>query len=260
LPDYVTDTTIKVYDSDNLGDIFKDGVENGFTVLLLPFGSKVHSVFAEKASSFDQFGCYPVCGWVTGGQSLATLMTDKSYAVSGHDAQVHADKAVAMNIRLPADKYAEIYIFNPYKPGKIGIRFDETGMTVKDAWINGVKRNFAEYLRETGFDLSYPFIANYAGALLNMICVGMDDNLAHMSTPVFKGIDYFIGEVDYDLDEPDLTDDEIILTIICISNYEKQVISERYLQKMNGPAAFGEIAYQLLNKTTVYVKVGTMEN
>jgi len=30
---------------------------------------------------------------------------------------------------------------------------------------------------------------------------------------------------------------------------------EKYLKKMDGPVVFGEIAYQLLNRTTVYVTI-----
>ncbi|MDR0687519.1 MAG: hypothetical protein LBF55_02395 [Prevotellaceae bacterium] len=256
LPDFVTGVDIREYDGNSLRHIFNEAPADGFTVLILPFGSDPHLSYAVNAGSYENFATRPVCGWVSGGASLATIMTDKCYAVSGINRQAYTDKAVAMHIQFPSDKYAELHIFNPYRQGNEKIRFLTSGIVVKDVLINGVQRNFAEYLHETAFDLNLPFVADYSGALINVVVSSINGDEVNMTTPVFPSLDYCIGEIDVRMKEADTVDDPVAFSVYCISNFLKPKISELYPKKMSGPMVFGEIAYQLLNKTTVYVTTG----
>ncbi len=260
LPDYATHVAIQEYDETNIHQIYNDAPQNGFTVLIIPFGSQVSTEFALNSTSYENFATRPVCGWISG-RPLETLMTEKSYIVSGSDAQPSTDKAVAMHISLPENKYAEIHIFNPYKQGKgDDISFEYSSMVLKEAVINGVKRNFAEYLREIGFDMQLPFVANYSGAMINVVCCGIGETEVFMSAPVFKTIDYRIAEIDSAITEPTLIDEQIVFSVTCIGNFIQPDICAQYLKKMNGPVVYGEIAYQLVNQTTVYVTVGDVSN
>jgi hypothetical protein len=260
LPEYVVKTVIREYDAASIRHIYTDAPENGFTVLIMPFNSPPSREFAFNAGSFSDFAARPVCGWVAGGYSKATILTDKCYAASGAGNRPFTDKAVAMHITFPENKYAELCIFNPYKQGTGDeITFDYSSMIAKDAFINGKKRNLAAYLRETGFVPNVPFVANYAGAMLNVECFAIENDEVFMAAPFFPGITYKISEIDGNIADPELTGSEIIFSVTCIVNYMNPDFCERYLTKMNGPVVYGEIAYQLLNQTTVYVTSGDVQ-
>ncbi|MDR1667631.1 MAG: hypothetical protein LBS03_08085 [Bacteroidales bacterium] len=257
LPDYVVNSTIQAYDSSNIHRIYMDAerLGNVFTIIIFPFGSEVSTAFSLNAVYYENFSGRPMAGWVAG-RPLDTIMTEPSYAVSGIDAKPSTDKAFAMHIELPETKYAELHIFNPYIQGKgDDIAFEQSSMVVTEALINGKKRNFAEYLRETGFNTQMPFVANYSGAMINVVCCGITEKEVYLSAPVFQSLNYRIAEIDPKLTEPTLTGEKIIFSITCIGNFIQPDICAQYLQKMHGPVVYGEIAYQMLNQTTVYLTV-----
>ena len=255
LPDFVTQTEIREYDETNIKNIFNDGPENGFTVLIMPYASPVAVEYSINAVNYENFAANPVCGWLTG-VPLEVIMTEKSYSASGIGPCLSSDKAVAMHISLPENKYAEIKIFNPYKQG-VGdsIMFEENSMIVKYALINGEKRNFAEYLRGIEYNMLMPLVANYSGAMINDVVCAMDGEVVAMSAPVFSHVDYRIAVVDDAINEPSLVGDKIVFSVTCIGNFLQPDICAQYLRKMNGPVVFGEIAYQQIGQTTVYVIV-----
>jgi hypothetical protein len=255
LPAFVTKTEVREYDETSIQNIFSDGPQNGFTVLIMPFASPVAVEYALNAPGYRNFAAHPVCGWLAG-QPLEVIMTEKSYTASGAGSGVSSTKAVVMHISLPESKYAEIHIFNPYKQGDgDGIRFDYSSMTLNDAIINGEKRNFAGYLREIGYDMQMPLVADYSGAMINVVCCGITENEVYMSAPVFKSVDYRIAVIDDKIVEPSLMDDRIVFSVTCIGNFIRPDICAQYLKKMNGPVVYGEIAYQQVGQTTVYVTV-----
>ena len=255
LPDFVTKTEIREYDVTNIQNIFNDGPENGFTVLIMPYASPVAVEYSINVANYENFAVHPVCGWLTG-VPLDVIMTEKSYSASGVAPTLFSDKAVAMHISFPKTKYVEIKIFNPYKQGDgDSIMFEESSLIVKDAIINGEKRNFAEYLRGIGYDMLMPVVANYSGAMINNVVCAMDGEVVPMSAPVFSLVDYRIAIVDEAIAEPSLVSDKIVFSVTCIGNFLQPDICAQYLRKMNGPVVFGEIAYQQIGQTTVYVIV-----
>ena len=255
LPDFVTKTVIKEYDETNIHDIFNDGPENGFTVLILPFVKPVTTEYAMNAANFENFAAYPVCGWVSG-QPLDKILTKKAYTASGISPSISSDKGVAMHISLPKSKYAEINIFNPYEQndGDV-ITFDQSGQVIKDVYINGIKRNFAEYFHEKKYDGNYlPLVANYSGAMLNISCIAAGDQM-QLSAPVFEHIEYRFAKINPQITEPELDSDKIIFSFTCVHIFLQPEYCEKYLKKMDGAVVFGEIAYQFVNQTTVYVTI-----
>ena len=259
LPDFVTNVDVREYDETNIQNIFKDGPQNGFTVLIMPYASPVALEYSVNATNYEDFAVYPVCGWLSG-QPLEIIMTEKSVTASGIGPCVSSEKGVAMHITLPESKYAEVHIFNPYKQGTgDSIMFEESSLVVKDAMINGEKRNFAEYLRGIGYDMQMPLIASYSGAMINDVICDISGPVVPMSAPVFKDVDYRLGVVDDAIVEPTLMSDKIIFSVTCIGNFLQPHICEQYLRKMNGPVVFGEIAYQQIGQTTVYVTVDDVQ-
>jgi hypothetical protein len=260
IPDYVVQARVQEYDETDIHTIYNDAPQNGFTVLIIPFGSQVAVDFALNSTNYENFATSPLCGWIAG-RPLETIMTEKSYAVTGTGPAACNDKAVAMHVTLPEDKYAEIHIFNPYRQGNgDNIRFEYSSTVLGDALINGVKRNFADYLREIHYDMSLPLVANYSGAMINVVCCGIGETETQMSAPVFESLDYRIASIDDSIAEPTLINDRIVFSVTCIGNYIQPDICAQYLKKMNGPVVYGEIAYQLVNQTTVYVTVGEVSH
>jgi len=76
-----------------------------------------------------------------------------------------------------------------------------------------------------------------------------------MSAPVFSHVDYRFAVVDDTIIEPSLVNNKIVFSVTCIGNFIQPDICAQYLKKMNGPVVFGEIAYQQIGQTTVYVLV-----
>ena len=255
LPDFVTKTEIREYDVTNIQNIFTDGRQNGFTVLIMPYASPIAVEYAINATNYANFAAHPVCGWLSG-QPLEIILNEKSYTASGISTCISSEKGVAMHISLPESKYAEIHIFNPYIQGNgDSIMFENSSLIVKDAIINGVKRNFAAYLREIGYDMQMPLVANYSGAMINDVICDISGDEVPMSAPVFKDMEYRLGMVDDAIVEPSLMSDQIVFSATCIGNFLQPHICAQYLKKMNGPVVFGEIAYQQVGQTTVYVTV-----
>ena len=255
LPDFVTKTEIREYDETNIQNIFNDSPSNGFTALVMPFLSAVQIEYSLNATNYENFAAHPVCGWITG-LPLDIIMTQKSHAASGLQPCLSSEKAYAMHVSLPETKFAEVHIFNPYKLGDgDSIRFEEDTMFITDAIINGEKRNFAKYLRDIGYDMLMPLSANYAGAVINNVICAIDGEQTPMSAPVFKFLEYRLAKIDDNISEPSLLCDKILFSLTCIGNFIQPDICAQYLKKMNGPVVYGEIAYQHICQTTVYVTI-----
>jgi len=255
LPDFVTEIEIREYDETNVQNIFIHGIANGFTTLIMPFASPVAIEYSLNATNYTGFAAHPVCGWLAG-QPLEIITTEKSYTVSGHAPGVLSEKGIAMNVTLAENKYAEIHIFNPFKQSDSDvIMFEESGLKIKDAMINGVKRNFTEYLQEINYNIQIPLVANYSGAMINDTIVAIVGKEVLMSAPVFKNMEYRMGIIDENIVEPSFGFDSIIFSATCVGNFMQSHICDNYLKKMNGPVVFGEIAYQQVGHTTLYLTV-----
>ena len=66
LPDYISDISIKKYDESNIKDVYKDGQDFGFSIIIIPASGKVHLSFALNAPRFEGFATRPLIGWISG--------------------------------------------------------------------------------------------------------------------------------------------------------------------------------------------------
>ncbi len=262
LPECVLKAEAKLYSKDTIVDIYKDGPANGFTFVLIPATSQTHLAFALKAPTFESFAMSPVLGWITG-VNLSELGQTAPKIFNGfQNGEAFLDGALALRIELSKDRIAEIGIINIFEQGNGDvIEFPEDGFIVKDALINGQLKNFSEYIKEIQADVKLPLVADYCGVMVNVSFQSINENDVALYAPVFKQVQYKLAKPidDYvnlftsQLEE--LGSDSIFFSCNCILNYLYSNLEGKQTGCLVGPATFGEIAYQLLNQTLVYLQL-----
>ena len=164
----------------------------------------------------------------------------------------------------PADVHANINIVNIFKQGSgDAITFSEDGFSSTDAYVNGVRRNLAEYLLEKKIDTKLPLVADYSGAMINTSFQSVDGTTKKVAfyAPVFRGVEYKIAAptpdyvTAFESRLPRFAADTIAFSCNCILNYLYANLEGKRTGKVTGPITFGEIAYQLLNQTLAYVTI-----
>jgi len=261
LPDSVERVAITTYDPEGLHQLVVDGPDNGFTAVILPAGSAVHTRFALEAPHFPGFGSHPVVGWVSG-VHLSELATAKAKVVSGLDPVAFDDRAVAMHVHMRPGKAVEIEIVNPFEQGQgDALGFPDNTMRVSDALINGERRNFAAYIAERGLDTRLPLVADYCGTGINVSIQQVDHDRGEvvLYAPVFAGVTYrharpiasYVAEFARQMPA---IDEGIVFSCNCILNFLYSELEGKRTGGLVGPITFGEIAYQLLNQTAVYLR------
>ena len=157
---------------------------------------------------------------------------------------------------------ASIGIVNLFKQGDgDSLRFEEEGFTVKTCLVNGEPRDFAQYLKANRIDTRLPLVANYAGAMVNVSfqAVREADGAVDLYAPVFRDVEYRIAApVDNCIEAfkralPHGT--SAVFSCNCILNFLYSELEGKTTEGMYGPVTFGEIAYQLLNQTLVFLEI-----
>ena len=135
------------------------------------------------------------------------------------------------------------------------------GFTVTDCSINGQKTNFASWLTQNKVDTQLPLIADYDGALINVSVLKVDTEAGKVDlyAPVFKDKIYRIAMQvpNYVAAFKSATSGmsrDIPFAANCVLNYLYGKL-EGAKAGLPGPCTFGEIAFLLLNQTTVYFVV-----
>ena len=263
LPSYVKRIALATYGEDSIKKIYNDAPDNGLSVIIIPAGSPIHLSFALEAPGYENFAMKPLIGWVSG-INLDNPGNAKAKVFFGGTGKVFDNKAVVMHIDLPDTKYAEINIVNIFKQGSgDSITFDGNGFTVKDVNINGEKMNFADYIESAGLDIKLPLVANYSGAMINTSFQEVDkaEKKVVFYAPVFKGFEYklaapvtdYVAEFTQKMPTGDV--DNIFFSCNCILNYLYSELEGKSTSGVTGPITFGEVAYQLVNQTLVYVTI-----
>lgn len=263
LPEFVVSINIKTYDEATIPNVYADAPENGASFIIIPAKSAVHFSFALNAPDFENFAVRPLIGWIAG-THLDDLEKVSPKVFNGRGPEASEDKAVVMHITLPENKIADIGIINIFEQGDGDtITFTADGFSARDAYINGRKRNFGEYIFEKKLDKRLPLVADYHGVFINTSFKEGDDLQEEVEfyAPVFSGVPYkharpvddyisrFASEV------PEGIGHQIALSCNCILNYLYSNLEGKKNAGITGPATFGEIAYQLLNQTMVYLRI-----
>lgn len=252
---------IKFYNTATIQNITKEAPEDGFTILLIPASTQLHLDYAHNSPEYEDMFIKPVVGWITG-IHLDDLGKIKPTVINGGTGEMATDKGVAMHVTLAPGKVANIGIVNILKQGDGDIFvFPDTGFSATTVLVNGVEQNFAEYLVAHQIDTKLPLVADYSGAMINVSFQTVDKAASTVSfyAPVFSGVEYKLAApVDdyvkaFQTTLPALKN--ITFSCNCVLNYLYSELEGKKTANMRGPMTFGEIAYQLLNQTLVYLTV-----
>jgi len=254
--------TIRFYDLESLPQLCRNAPEHGYTVVIVPAFSPCHSAFAENAPNYEDMYMKPLIGWVAG-VHLDDLGKVSPKVMMGTTGELSDQHVVAIDVPLPPDKFANIDIINLFRPGDGDtITFDVTGFSATNCKINGKDASFADYLTANKVDTRLPLVADYCGAMINVSIKGIDEATKRVDfyAPIFPAVQYRIAAPVGDYVNgfqaalPQL-DTGITFSCNCILNYLHSNLEGKRTAQITGPITFGEIAYQLLNQTLVYLTI-----
>jgi hypothetical protein len=230
--------------------------------VILPATSKAHTRYAADAPEFDGLFDRPVVGWVSG-VHLDDLgkVSPKVFAGSG-DSGTDA-RAAVLHAALPEGVLASVDIVNLFTQGDGPVlTFDATGFTPAEVEVDGVRRVFSEYLAEIHHDVRLPLVADYFGAMINVSIQSVPDDGGPVAlyAPVFDGIEYrlaapvrdYVSEFAAQLPSGTVSP---AFSCNCILNFLYSDLEGKRTGDVVGPITFGEVAYQLLNQTLVYLTI-----
>jgi len=263
LPSCVNGVTVKYYDKHSINRVYADMYGNGYSVILLPAFSATHHEFALHAPTYPCFAAQPLLGYITG-VGLDEVGRKKACVIDGTSGEVYRDGAVVMHVKLPDNKAAQLDILNMFEPGDGDvIEFGKDGFEAHGALINGKPENLAAYLTRKQVDLKLPLVADYAGAMVNTSFqhVDSENGIVKFYAPVFQGAKYHVARQSGDYVQRFTNEmsthagSDLAFSCNCILNYVYAGLEGRKTGEVTGPITFGEVAYQLLNQTMVYLRI-----
>ncbi len=255
------DFAIKVYNPSNQDQIGSSGFENGYTVLIIPTNSKSHLDFSHNSLSYPNIFQNPIIGYICG-MHLDELGKRTAKVYNGQTGDKFEEGLVTMNIKLPDNKIGRIEIVNIFNQDKNSdlITFPKDGFNQDKCYINGEERNFADYLSEKQHDIRFPLITNQNGAMINKSFQSIDEQKKEVNfyAPLFKNETYKLAEKidNYGARFVNILPSEVKPTYACncILNYLYGDFSNQQFS-LTYATTFGEIGYQLLNQTLVYLVI-----
>ena len=253
---------IKSYDTKNIPQVTEDSFDSGFSILIVPFDSAVHKEYAKNAAGYNGMFMKAIIGWISGlnlGKPGQTPI-----AVNGMTQEAFADKAVALHLQTPEDKVVSVNIINIFEQDKNSplIEFTEEGFCIKKCLVDGKEVVFADYIAKNAIDTKLPLVGNYSGNGVNVSFKSIENGVVNLYAPVFSGIKYRMAKkvTDYvDLFNRRLAEHKgkkSEFSCNCILNFLYGELENKKIEVFSGPITFGEIAYQLVNQTLVYITVG----
>jgi len=250
------------YTETTISQIAKMADDDSLTFLILPFASTVHHVYSKQAPDFPGMFSKPIVGWISG-IALDEIGKVQPSVMNGFTGEIFTDRAVALRCNTPQGKPARIGIVNIFHQGAGDtIEFLDESFDVKDAMVNGKQVNFSKYLEDNKIDTQLPLVANFSGAKINVSVMANDaaKGIVHLYAPVFKNVAYKIAAPlgDYpkafEVALKELEKKSVVFSCNCILNYLYGGLEGKKTGSATGPVTFGEIAYQLVNQTFVYVE------
>ncbi|MEI6100656.1 MAG: hypothetical protein WCP73_02350 [Eubacteriales bacterium] len=251
---------IAAYNEKTIQNITEDAYPNGFSIIILPFDSEVHKTYAKNAAGFKEIFLKNIIGWVSG--TNLSVPGQTPITVNGQTGEVSSCKAVVLHVSLPDDKLANIGIINIFTQNENSpmIEFSENSFTVQKCLVNGQEVVFSEYLAKNNIDTKLPIIGEYSGTGVNVSVKQIDGNTVSLYAPVFEGIKYRFANPITDYASAFKTQlegisENPVFTCNCILNFLYGELEGKQIQSLFGPITFGEVAYQLVNQTLVYLSV-----
>ena len=252
---------IDSYDEDTISNIAVDAYDNGYSVVILPFDSIVHRKYAAQAPGYEGMFIKNIIGWISGFNLNVPGQTP--IAVNGLTGEVFPDRAVVAHIYVPDEKVVSIGMINIFSQDEHSplIEFPIEGFSAKTCRINGEEVVFADFIEQNGIDTKLPLIGDYSGAGINISFKSIEDGTVNFYAPVFPDIKYKLAAQikDYVKNFNDqlktLKGISSVFSCNCILNFLYGELEGKNINAFFGPITFGEIAYQLVNQTLVYVTI-----
>lgn len=259
------DFSINVYNPQNQDQIAFNGFENGYTIVIIPANSKSHINFSHNSLSYANIFQNPIIGYIAG-MHLDELGERTAKVYNGKTSEKIEEGLVTMNIKLPDSKIGRIEIVNIFNQDKNSdiITFPKDGFNQDKCFINGVENNLADYLLEKQHDVRFPLITNQNGAMINKSFQNIDEQKKEVNfyAPLFKNETYKVAEniENYGGKFVNILPTEVKPTYACncILNYLYGDFSNQQLN-LTYATTFGEIGYQLLNQTLVYLVIDEVQ-
>ena len=252
---------IKSYNTQNISQVTTDSFENGFSILIIPFDSAVNKEYAQNASKYEKMFLRNIVGWVSGINLNKSGQTP--IVVNGSTSEVFTDKAVALHLQVPEDKIVSVGIINIFEQDTASpiIEFTEEGFSVKNCRVDGKEVALADYIAENAIDTKLPLVGDYSGNGINVAFKSINDGVVNFYAPVFKGIKYSMAKAVTNYEGlfnariAEHKNTTAAFSCNCVLNFLYGELENKKIEAFMGPITFGEIAYQLLNQTLVYVSV-----
>lgn len=253
---------LRWYDAKSLHKVCTDAPENGFSLIVIPAFTDLHSQFAREGPSYDDMFLKPLLGWISG-LHLDDLGKSVPLVVNGETLEFDGARALVMHVPLPENQVAHLDIVNLFRQGEGDrIRFTESGFHAHHCLVNGRPTNFADYLTSNKIDTRLPLVADYSGAMINVSVKGVDtaEHRVDFYAPVFDDTEYRIAAPVPDYEKsligamPERGSD-VAWSCNCILNYLYSELENKRTGPVTGPMTFGEVAYQLLNQTMVVLSI-----
>jgi hypothetical protein len=252
---------VKAYDAKTISKVAEDSFDTGFSILIVPFDSAVHKEYAQNAAKYNKMFLSTVAGWISGlnlGKAGQTPI-----AVNGMTQEAFSDKAVALHLQIPEGKTVSINIINIFEQDTNSplIEFTEEGFTITKCRVDGKEIALADYIAQNKIDTKLPLVGDYLGNGINVSFKSIENGVVNFYAPVFKGIKYrmaktisnYVDLFNKRLAEHKGTTPEFSCN--CILNFLYGELENKKIEAFAGPITFGEIAYQLVNQTLVYLTV-----
>jgi hypothetical protein len=254
---------VRRYGEADIGRVYLDLPPAGVGLMIAPWKSRVHLSFALNAPSYERFASAPLFGWISG-VHLDEIGRRRPLVFDGTTGEALDEHAVVLQASLRPRAVAELGIINIFEPGNGPVvTFPETSFTVSTAQVDGRTVNLADHVLRTGLDTRLPLVADYCGARVNVSFERVDpvNRQVRFFAPVFADVPYrharrvgdyvraFVSALPQELVR------SIALSCNCVLNYRYSSLEGRSTGGIVGPITFGEIAYQLLNQTMVYLTV-----
>jgi len=252
---------IKSYDVKNISQVTGDSFESGFSILIIPFDSAVHKEYAQNAAGYDKMFIRTITGWISGVNLGIPGQTP--VAVNGMTQEAYSDKAVALHLHTPEDKLVTVNIINIFEQDTNSplIEFVEEGFSIKKCLVDGKEVVFADYIAQNKIDTKLPLVGDYLGRGINVSFKSVENGVVNLYAPVFKGIKYRMAKTLSNYVElfnkrlAEHKNSKSEFTCNCILNFLYGELENKKIEAFAGPITFGEIAYQLVNQTLVYITI-----
>jgi hypothetical protein len=262
LPVRADAVTTHLIDIGRIPAISTEAPRNGFTIVIAPAMSDVHTIYSLTAASIPGIRDIPLMGWVSG-VHVDDRGTRTAKVFNGVTGEISADRMVVLHAALPPGQEAAVRIVNLVRP-EAGDEFvfDAPSFTVRECTINGAREDLYEYAVRKKIGVHQPLVTDLNG---EPICVSMkavddDARAVHFFAPVMRGRVYRLGDAVSGyrdrlikiIQERAL---QPVLAFNCFHNYAFGGLMAPAPYPLPGPAVFGELAHVLMNQTLVCLSI-----